>query len=217
MAAIDEAIKTNLAIDAPVAEWAKEEGISEEEVSQRLHKMADDAYARRIEANTPDVMRYVEKQIVLQVLDHYWREHLVMLEHLRNVIGWRGYGQRDPLNEYKHEAFELFNSLIARWHETATQQLMRVEVSFQDQQPQPDEAAMAEAGTELSIEEINAQIAAGAFAPAALSPLAMLAGSAPAEAARDPNDPLTWGKVGRNEACPCGSGKKYKHCHGVFA
>ncbi len=69
-------------------------------------------------------MRYVEKQIVLQVLDHFWREHLVMLEHLRNVIGWRGYGQRDPLNEYKHEAFELFNSLIARWHETATQQLV---------------------------------------------------------------------------------------------
>ncbi len=217
VAAIDEAIKSNLAIEAPVADWAKEEGISEEEVAQRLHKLADDAYARRVEQNTPDVMRYVEKQIVLQVLDHFWREHLVMLEHLRNVIGWRGYGQRDPLNEYKHEAFELFNSLIARWHETATQQLMRVEVSYQEQPPMPDEAATAEAGASLSIDEINAMISAGEFAPAALaSPLGMLADAPQQMADRDPNDPLTWGKVGRNEACPCGSGKKYKHCHGAF-
>ena len=216
-AAIDEAIRTNLAVDAPVADWVKEEGISEEDIAERLHKLADDAYARRVEANTPDVMRYVEKQIVLQVLDHFWREHLVLLEHLRQVIGWRGYGQRDPLNEYKHEAFELFNSLIARWHETATQQLMRVEVSYQDQ-PQGDEAGSGEAVPEVDIAEVNAKIAAGEFTPEALSnPFGNLL-AAPDEPAmpRDPNDPLTWGKVGRNEACPCGSGKKYKHCHGAL-
>ncbi len=214
--AIDEAIKANLAIDAPVAEWVKEEGITEDEISERLHKMADDAYARRIEANTPDVMRYVEKQIVLQVLDHFWREHLVMLEHLRNVIGWRGYGQRDPLNEYKHEAFELFNSLIARWHETATQQLMRVEVSFQEQPPAPEDTGMSEAALDVSLEEINAKIASGEFSSSALAnPFAMLPAAAEVQQ-RDPNDPFTWGKVGRNEVCPCGSGKKYKHCHGVI-
>ncbi len=217
LAALDEAIKANLAVDAPIAEWAKEEGITEEEVSERLHKIADDAYARRVEANTPDVMRYVEKQIVLQVLDHFWREHLVMLEHLRNVIGWRGYGQRDPLNEYKHEAFELFNSLIGRWHETATQQLMRVEVSYQDQPPEQGDGITADTGMEVSIDEINAKITAGEFSPAALvNPFPALMAEAPAPVARDPLDPFTWGKVGRNEACPCGSGKKYKHCHGVL-
>jgi preprotein translocase subunit SecA len=103
-----EALIGVLNIDLPIADWAKEEGIGEEEVSSRIHAAGDAAYAQRIEKNGADVMRYVEKQIVLQVLDHFWREHLVMLDHLRQVIGWRGYAQRDPLNEYKSEAFELF-------------------------------------------------------------------------------------------------------------
>ncbi len=202
-------------IDEPVAEWAKEEGIGEEEIEERIQKAADASYVARVERNTPEIMRMVEKQIVLQVLDHFWREHLVQLEHLRQVVGWRGYAQRDPLNEYKSEAFELFNALISRWHEITTQQLMRVEVSY-DQAPAP-EAQEAPADALADLDAINARIAAGEFTPTSL----LFGPPLTAEAAepaiqRDPADPATWGKVGRNEVCPCGSGKKYKHCHGVL-
>ncbi|MDF2118268.1 preprotein translocase subunit SecA [Roseiarcaceae bacterium H3SJ34-1] len=220
---LSEELRNVINIEPPVADWAKEEGIDEEEFSGRLLKEADTAYAARVEKNTPDVMRYVEKQIVLQVLDHFWREHLVQLDHLRQVIGWRGLAQRDPLNEYKSEAFELFNSLINRWHETATQQLMRVEVSFEANDGQggmPGGDGMQMIGDQVppedmaNIDEINARIAAGEFSPAALLPFG-IAAAAP-DQARNPTDPSTWGKVGRNEACPCGSGKKFKHCHGAL-
>jgi preprotein translocase subunit SecA len=202
-------IQELLSLDLPIADWAKEEGIGPEEMTERVHAAADAAYAARIEKNSPDVMRYIEKQIVLQVLDHFWREHLVMLDHLRQVIGWRGYAQRDPLNEYKSEAFELFNTLINRWHEVATQQLMRVEVAFD----QPAEPAAMTFQDQQAIAAMNAQIDAGGLSPATL-------GFAPAQqdtpATRDPNEPVTWGRVGRNEDCPCGSGKKFKHCHGAL-
>jgi preprotein translocase subunit SecA len=202
-------IQELLSLDLPIADWAKEEGIGSEEMAERIHAAADSAYAARIEKNTPDVMRYIEKQIVLQVLDHFWREHLVMLDHLRQVIGWRGYAQRDPLNEYKSEAFDLFNTLINRWHEVTTQQLMRVEIAF-DQSAEPAAMTLED---QQAIAAINAQIDAGALSPASL-------GFAPApqdaQGARDPNAPATWGRVGRNEDCPCGSGKKFKHCHGAL-
>ncbi len=216
VAGLDEDVKTKLNLELPLADWAREDGIAEEEIAERLHKASDEAYAARTEKNTPDVMRFVEKQVVLQVLDHFWREHLVMLDHLRQVIGWRGYAQRDPLNEYKSEAFELFNGLISQWHDMATAQLMRVEVAFEQQ---PDPAALeAPAQAQVSLDDINALIAAGALSPDALAPHSLALGQDRSEAqARDPNDPSTWGKVGRNEACPCGSGKKFKHCHGVLA
>ena len=214
---LHDAVVNTLGIDAPVADWAKEEGIADEEMLDRLIKTANEAYAARVEKNSPEVMRYVEKQIVLQVLDHLWREHLVVLDHLRQVIGWRGYAQRDPLNEYKSEALELFRGMMERWDEITTGQTMRVEVAFE---PAPNELPPMEghhinASTgedEMALAEINSRIAAGEFAPQAL-----MSPSAAAQAARDPADPATWGKVSRNEACPCGSGKKYKHCHGQFA
>ncbi len=197
-----------------VADWAKEEGIADEEIVERLTKAASDAYAARVEKNSPEVMRYVEKQVVLQVLDHLWREHLVVLDHLRQVIGWRGYAQRDPLNEYKAEALELFKNLMFRWDETVTGQLMRVEVAFEPppQQLPPMHGSHINPDTgedEMAIADINARIASGAFSPQALT-------AQPSAGARDPNEPSTWGKVSRNEACPCGSGKKYKHCHGAL-
>ncbi len=111
---LKNAVQDSLNLDVPVEAWAKEEGIADEEMRERLGKAADEAYAKRVETNGPDLMRYIEKQVVLQVLDHLWREHIVVLDHLRQVIGWRGVAQRDPLNEYKSEAFDLFNSLIAR-------------------------------------------------------------------------------------------------------
>jgi preprotein translocase subunit SecA len=174
-----------------------------------------------------DVIRYVEKSILLQTLDHLWREHLVMLDHLRQVIGLRGYGQRDPLNEYKAEAFSLFEAMSQSLREAVTAQLMRVEIMPQptEQQMMPlpameahkidpttgeDEMALAMAGAEtLARHGIGG---GGATAAAAVS----AAPRAAATAERNPKDPTSWGKVGRNEPCPCGSGKKFKHCHGKY-
>ena len=202
-----------LNLDLPIADWAKEEGIADEELRERIHKAADEAYLANTQKNTVEIQRYVEKQVILQVLDHLWRDHLVTLDHLRQVIGWRGYAQRDPLNEYKSEAFDLFSALIVKLRETVTAQLMRVQVQFQqpDILPPTGEAhhldpVTGEEEEETSIAEINARIASGVF-----SAQPVLAG------ARDPQNPETWGKVSRNEDCPCGSGKKYKHCHGVLA
>ena len=131
VAGLKEEVADKLNLDLPVDDWAKEEGIADEEMAERLLKAADEAYAERVERNTPEAMRYVEKQVILQSLDHLWREHLVTLDHLRQVIGWRGMAQRDPLNEYKSEAFELFQKLIAQWHEAVIAQMMRIEVRFQ--------------------------------------------------------------------------------------
>ena len=202
--ALEEGVSKALGLNLPVADWAKEEGIADEELRERLRTTSDQAYARRIEKNTPDVMTYVEKQVLLQTLDHLWREHLVTLDHLRQVIGWRGYAQRDPLNEYKQEAFDLFNGLVTHLREQVTGQLMRIEVSFQAPSPPPQPA----------MEMIHADPITGENEEA----LAGLAFASPASATeRNPNDPASWGRVSRNEACPCGSGKKYKHCHGILS
>ena len=128
VAGLDEALREVLTLDLPVKDWAKEEGIADEEVRERIKRRADEWMAGKVAKWGPDVMRYVEKSILLQTLDHLWREHLVMLEHLRQVIGLRGYGQRDPLNEYKAEAFSLFEAMIAHLREAVTGQLMRVEI-----------------------------------------------------------------------------------------
>ena len=201
--ALEEGVSKALGLNLPVADWAKEEGIADEELRERLRTTSDQAYARRIEKNTPDVMTYVEKQVLLQTLDHLWREHLVTLDHLRQVIGWRGYAQRDPLNEYKQEAFDLFNGLVTHLREQVTGQLMRIEVSFQAPSPPPQPA----------MEMIHADPITGENEEA----LAGLAFASPASATeRNPNDPASWGRVSRNEACPCGSGKKFKHCHGAL-
>src|SRR5256886_1880302 len=207
-------LKRILDLDLPVDEWAKEEGIADEELLSRIERRADEHMAAKAAQWGVDVMRYVEKSILLQTLDHLWREHLVILEHLRQVIGLRGYGQRDPLNEYKAEAFNLFETMSTSLREAVTSQLMRVEIRAAPPPEEPaslpymeahkidpstgeDELALARAGAETLARH---GITAGAAAPE-----------------RKPDDPSSWGKVGRNEACPCGSGKKYKHCHGRFA
>jgi preprotein translocase subunit SecA len=215
---LTEEVRAKLNLDLPLEEWAKEEGIADEEIKERLLAAANESYAARVERNTPQLSRMIEKQVVLQALDHLWRDHLVVLDHLRQVIGWRGLAQRDPLNEYKSEALELFRSLMTHWDETVTSQLMRVEVSFEPPpselpameyvHPDPNAAGAAEA----ALAELNSRLAENDFSPQALG-----VGAAVAEApARDSQNPATWGKVGRNEPCPCGSGKKYKHCHGAL-
>src|SRR5712671_6882042 len=133
---LKEELTRVLSLDLPVDEWAKEEGIADEELIARIERRADEHMAGKVAQWGPDVMRYVEKSILLQSLDHLWREHLLMLEHLRQVIGLRGFGQRDPLNEYKSEAFQLFEALINRLREAVTAQLMRVEI-MQAPPPEP--------------------------------------------------------------------------------
>jgi preprotein translocase subunit SecA len=200
---LKEELNRVLALDLPVDEWAKEEGIADEELIQRIETRADEHMAAKAAQWGPDVIRYVEKTLLMQVLDHLWREHLVMLEHLRQVVGLRGYAQRDPLNEYKTEAFNLYEQMGAHLREAVTAQLMRVEIVPPDEQPPlpPMEAHKLNPDTG----EDEMALAGMAFSPP----------TAPAD--RDPNNPSTWGKVGRNENCPCGSGKKFKHCHGRFA
>jgi preprotein translocase subunit SecA len=197
--ALQDEIREHVNLDLPITEWSKEEGIADEEIRERILKAADEAYAARTEKNTPELQRYIEKQVVLQGLDQLWREHIVTLDHLRNVIGWRGLAQRDPLNEYKSEAFQLFQELTTRLRQQVTSQLMRVEVMFQ----QPEDAA-------------TAQDQAGFGGGELAAPAQFMAEQVVDPASRDANDPSTWGKIGRNEACPCGSGKKFKHCHGVI-
>jgi preprotein translocase subunit SecA len=222
---LKEELQRVLSLELPVDEWAKEEGIADEEIFARVERRADEYMAAKVAQWGPDVIRYIEKSILLQTLDHLWREHLVMLDHLRQVIGLRGYGQRDPLNEYKAEAFSLFEAMSQSLREAVTAQLMRIEIVAApppDQQPAPlpvmeahkmdpttgeDEMALAMAGAE-TLARHGIGPAAGGAAPA-------VARNAEA-AVRNPKDPTSWGKVGRNEACPCGSGKKFKHCHGRY-
>ena len=203
VAGLKEELKRVLDLDLPVEDWAKEEGIANEEMLSRIEQRVDELMAAKSAQWGPDVMRYVEKSVLLQTLDHLWREHLVMLDHLRQVVGLRGYGQRDPLQEYKSEAFGLFESLIGNLREAVTAQLMRVEiVPPEDQQPQLPQMEGHKLNPNTGEDEF-------ATAQAALMPVNA--------ADRDPNNPATWGKVGRNEDCPCGSGKKFKHCHGKYA
>ncbi|SED45871.1 preprotein translocase subunit SecA [Rhizobiales bacterium GAS191] len=223
---LKEALGKTLNLDAPVADWAKEEGITEEAVRERLRELADQGYARRVDSNGAELMSYVEKQVLLQALDHLWREHLVTLDQLRQVVGWRGYAQRDPLNEYKAEAFQLFNGMVAHLREAVTGQLMRVEVVMQPPPlaaPSGMEAHHIDPVTgedEMALASLNA---GDPFRAAAsmlgFDPTAVAEAPPPARAAAkaDPANPASWGKVGRNDSCPCGSGKKFKHCHGRFA
>jgi preprotein translocase subunit SecA len=206
---LDTALREVLMLDLPVKDWAKEEGIADEEMLDRIERRADEHMAGKVAKWGPDVMRYVEKSILLQTLDHLWREHLVMLEHLRQVVGLRGYGQRDPLNEYKAEAFSLFEAMMSRLREAVTGQLMRVEIVQQPPAEEPSKLPYMEA------HKVDPATGEDEMAPA-LAPMLVGNGNG-AQAERNPKDPVSWGKVGRNEQCPCGSGKKFKHCHGKFA
>ncbi len=207
IAGLKEDIISKLNLDLPVEDWAKEEGIAEEEFENRLKEAADKAAAEKAERFGPQIMTYVEKSVIMQSLDNLWREHLVNLDHLRSVVGFRGYAQRDPLNEYKTEAFELFQSMLSNLREVVISQLMRVEI-VREAPPEPELPPMTG-------RHIDGTTGENDFDEAAWAEHQHDDRNVPA-AERDPADPRTWGKVSRNEPCPCGSGKKYKHCHGAF-
>jgi preprotein translocase subunit SecA len=190
-------------VDLPITAWTAEEGIADEEVRERIQKAVDTRAAERAANYGADVMRYVEKAILLQSLDRSWREHIVNLDHLRQYVGLRGYGQRDPLNEYKSEAFELFESLLTKLRTDVIEQLMHVQI--RDDAPQP--ALDVQPLPLMQASHINPLTGEEEF-----SGLAPPAPGGPV----DPNNPRTWGKVQRNAPCPCGSGRKFKHCHGAL-
>ncbi|MER9894403.1 preprotein translocase subunit SecA [Mesorhizobium sp. M0119] len=201
-----------LNLDLPVEDWVKEEGIAEDDIRERISQAADAAAKERAERFGPDVMTYVERSVVLQTLDHLWREHIVNLDHLRSVVGFRGYAQRDPLQEYKGEAFELFQAMLGNLRQAVTAQLMRVELVRQAAEAPPPEAP------DMFGSHIDGSTGEDDFEGGETAVLVRQETNAiVAPEDRDPKNPATWGKVGRNEACPCGSGKKYKHCHGAFA
>ncbi|MHA6264325.1 preprotein translocase subunit SecA [Arenibacterium sp. CAU 1754] len=197
-----------LGIDVPVMEWAAEEGVDDEEIRERLIKAGDEHMAKKAAEFGPENMRSIEKQVLLNTIDEKWREHLLTLEHLRSVVGFRGYAQRDPLNEYKTESFQLFESMLDSLRESVTQNLAHVHMPSEEEQRRMIEEMMAQ---QAKLQQAGGEVAAtsGSAEPEPE------AGEAAPGFVED--DPETWGNPGRNEKCPCGSGKKFKHCHGRLA
>ena len=177
-----------------------------------LIQAVDAQFARKAAEFTPEIMRHIEKAVLLETLDQLWREHLLTLEHLRQVIGLRGYGQRDPLNEYKTESFTLFESMLAGLREATTAKLFHVELAPEEELPSLELAQLPqmEAHHEDPFTGDDEFQQNGEDQAIVRTPLR----NKPKGVELDPNDPSTWGKVGRNAPCPCGSGKKFKHCHG---
>ncbi|MBL8674222.1 MAG: SEC-C domain-containing protein, partial [Rhodospirillales bacterium] len=235
VAGLKDNVERVFGLDLPVDAWAREEGIADDEIRQRLLDAVDRQMAEKAANYGPDILRQVEKSVLMQVFDQSWKEHLLHLDHLRQGIGLRAYGQKDPLNEYKREAFDLFESMLAGMRETASQVLAHVQIRMEEPVPMPEEtppeqlraihadpalaAAMADDGAvfrdappasldpdDPAVSAPGGQRGAGESAPAARR----------GQRAVDPADPSTWGKVPRNAACPCGSGKKFKHCHGAM-
>ncbi|WP_281981178.1 preprotein translocase subunit SecA [Thalassorhabdomicrobium marinisediminis] len=200
-----------LGIDVPVIEWANEEGVDDEIIRERLEEAATAHMVEKAKAFGPDVMRNIEKQILLQTIDGKWREHLLTLEHLRSVVGFRGYAQRDPLNEYKTEAFQLFEGLLDSLRAEVTQKLAQIRPMTEEEQ----KAMIAQAAEQQRAMQAGATPSNGTAGGAGAAAGAT-ATTAAAKPGFDEADPETWGNPGRNDPCPCGSVKKFKHCHGVL-
>ena len=204
-----------LGLDLPIEDWAKEEGIADVEIRERLMEAGKRKAAEKVANFGPEIVRNVEKSLLLQILDVVWKEHLLTLDHLRQGIGLRAYGQRDPLNEYKREAFDLFEEMLANLRERVTSVLCHMELQIAPtedmffQRPRPDVIETREDPAFLDAD--------AAPEPASVAPPPAPVRVRRAATTLDPGDPTTWGRVPRNAPCPCGSGRKYKHCHGRMA
>ena len=202
MEGLHAAIAENLNMDLPVAAWSDEEGVDDEVLQERIVEASDKMMSEKAEVFGEETMRSIEKQFLLQTIDAKWREHLLTLEHLRSVVGFRGYAQRDPLNEYKNESFQLFEGMLDSLRADVTQKLARARPMTEEEQQEmlaqiaQQQAEMQRAAEVDALPEPTEEARAAGF---------------------DPNDPTTWGNPGRNDLCPCGSGKKFKHCHGRLA
>jgi preprotein translocase subunit SecA len=195
------AVIERLGVDVPVMEWCAEEGVDDEQISERLLVATDQHITEKTEIFGAENMRMIEKQLLLQSIDGKWREHLLTLEHLRSVVGLRSHAQRDPLNEYKNEAFQLFESMLDSLREDVTQKLSQIRPITKEEQRE-----MAE---QMAAQQAAAEVASG---PALPEPSAAAVASGFVA-----GDPTTWGNPGRNSSCPCESGEKFKHCHGRVA
>ena len=217
--ALQGEVHRTLNLELPVVEWAREEGIADQEIRERLIKAADEAFARKVAQYSPEIMRMAEKSLLLQLLDQIWKDHLLSLDHLRQGINLRAYAQKDPLNEYKREAFDLFSEMLVRLREQVTGVMSHLEIQADDEadlMPMRGPMQMHETRVDPALEMAGMsdllldEPPEGAFRQ-------MPVRTAAAAAVIDPDDPFTWGKVPRNAQCPCGSGNKYKHCHGKAA
>jgi preprotein translocase subunit SecA len=214
-------------MDLPIADWAAEEGVDQDAVRDRIVAASDKMMGEKLDAFGPETMKTIEKQLLLQTIDAKWREHLLRLEHLRSVVGFRGYAQRDPLNEYKSESFQLFETMLNSLRLDVTQKLSQVRPISKEEQEQlvaqfmaqqqasaaaaaAREAAVPAAAPALALAEAGAPVGVGVMQAAA-------AGRVPLVAGFDETDPSTWGAPARNAPCPCGSGEKFKYCHGRMA
>ena len=202
-----------LALDLPVAEWAAEEGIADQEIVERIIKASDRAMAEKAANYGPEVLRMAEKSLLLQILDHQWKEHLLSLDHLRQGINLRAYAQKDPLNEYKREAFNLFDGMLTGLREAVCSVLSHLEIRVQAT-PEEMEARMAVERAARETQEGREDPVFGKSSAENSADSETMVRTRQSTASFDPQDPATWGKVPRNAPCPCGSGKKYKQCHG---
>ncbi|WP_284163865.1 preprotein translocase subunit SecA [Frigidibacter sp. SD6-1] len=218
-AGLREAAARQMNLDVPVADWAAEEGVDQDAVRERLYEASDRMMAEKTEAFGTETMRQVEKQFLLQTIDQKWRDHLLTLEHLRSVVGFRGYAQRDPLSEYKSEAFQLFENLLDGLRSEVTQKLSQVRpMTEEEQQAMIQQFLAQQQGAQQQGAQTAAQPKEPALADAA--PAAAPAAAQPQPGRRagfDEADPATWGNPGRNDPCPCGSGQRFKACHGRVA
>ena len=207
---LEKRVHDLLGIELPVIAWGKEEGIDETQIRERITAAADQLAAAKAANLGPDFMRMVEKSLLLQIFDQVWKEHLLQLDHLRQGIGLRAYGQRDPLNEYKREAFALFNNMLEDLRERTTSLLLRIELQPNAPLPEPEPIRVTDMRhAELPPEDYAMAPPSPGYGAAAQSGDTRLLA-----AEIDPNDPASWAATPRNAPCPCGSGKKYKHCHG---
>jgi preprotein translocase subunit SecA len=215
---LQDEVQRIFGMDLPIVDWGKEEGIADDQIEERLADALDRLMAEKAANFGPQMMRMAEKSLLLQILDQGWKDHLLALDHLRQGIGLRAYGQRDPLNEYKKEAFEMFEAMLGKLRETTVGVLARIEFRAA---PSEDDGFDG-GGRDLAYAGAEERGGLVSRRPAAAS------GSLPGQSAPpgwvfneatgryvDPQDPDSWGKVARNAPCPCGSGKKYKQCHGV--
>ena len=196
MDGLQTALRDKMGLDLPTPAWGEEDGVDQEVVRERVAEASDALMAQKEEQFGGDTLRSLEKQVLLETIDRKWREHLLTLDHLRSAVRFRGYAQKDPLNEYKAEGFVLFETMLNSLREDVTQYLARVRpLTEQEQQQMLQQVALQQQSKRVADEN-------GGAAPAPL-----LDGFVE-------NDPATWGNPGRNDPCPCGSGKKFKHCHG---
>ncbi len=199
-----------LGVDLPIIGWKDEDGVDQDVIRERLEAASDESMGEKETAFGQETFAKIQKQVLLNAIDSKWREHLLTLEHLRSVVGFRGYAQRDPINEFKNEAFQLFEGLLDGLRSDVTGQLAQVRPMTEEEQEQMRQQILQQQEMLRAAAQQQAAAQAVAPPPSDATPGEALAGF-------DENDPSTWGNPGRNDACPCGSGKKFKHCHGKLA